>query len=305
MANHFLEKRVCAICENDTAYKIGIRGNREYNGADVTVEPHIVTDVVRCKTCDFIYTNPEIKGLEHLEKTHYNNPDNYMREMEGGLSKMFAVRINLLKKLVSPSQKKLLDIGAGKGEFVKEAIMKGFNAIGIEPSPNFCKYGRDELGVTLHQGFLNDIEAIKSEKYDVVTLNHVLEHVEEPNELLSSIHDYLNGDGLIFIEVPNCDSYFLRIADLYFKFRKLNWSTRLSPLHPPFHKFGYTPKALKFILKKNNFELTKIFTYSGKDRASHGKKGMLNKIASGLASILDLFGNRELLCVIAKKVNKT
>lgn len=301
MANHSLERRVCAICKNDNAYKIGIRGNREYNGADISVEPHIVTDVVRCKVCDFIYTNPEIRGLEHLERAHYNNPESYMKEMEEGLSKMFATRINLLKKLAKPSQKRLLDIGAGKGEFVKEAITKGFNAIGVEPSPKFCKYGNDKLGVTLHQGFLNEIDILKSETYDIITLNHVLEHVEEPNSLLSSFHDYLNKDGVIFIEVPNCDSYFLRIADLFFKFKGLNWSTRLSPLHPPFHKFGYTPKSLQYVLKNNNFELVKMLTYSGKDRASHGKKGILNKIASTLAAILDLFGNRELLCVLAKK----
>jgi len=301
MLDFTLAKRVCAVCEKNNFKKIGVRGNREYNGADPNASPHIVTHVVRCKECDFIYTNPEIRGLEYLESNHYNDPDTYMKEMGAKINSMFISRINLLKQESLDSQRKLLDVGAGKGEFVKEANQSGFKAVGVEPSPKFCKYGRKQFGVTMYEGQLNQVEELKKEKFDIITLNHVLEHIDAPNKLIKSFHEYLTEDGLLFLEVPNCDSYFLRIADFFYRITGKKWSTRVSPLHPPFHKFGYTPRSISYVLRKNNFQVKRIITYSGSDRASHSKRSILGKIAGTLSTMLDMLGNRELLCVIAKR----
>jgi 2-polyprenyl-3-methyl-5-hydroxy-6-metoxy-1,4-benzoquinol methylase len=301
MIEYQLVERTCPVCNNDNTKIIGIRGNREYNGADPSAEPHIFTNVVRCKTCDMIYTNPEIRGLEYLEENHYNDPDNYMKKMGEAIHKMFASRIRLIRNYIRPEQHTLLDIGAGKGEFLKVAEQSGFNATGIEPSAGFCEFARNQLGVNVIQGLLGSVEAIRNEKFDVVTMNHVLEHVEHPVNLLNQVHEYLDNKGVLFIEVPNCNSYLAQLADLFFRLRGLQWSSRLSPLHPPFHKFGHTKKSIRFLLEKCGYRLVACKTFSGKDRSSFTQKGWKYKAAAFFSDIFNLIGNRELLCVVAEE----
>jgi len=301
MMEYRLVERTCPVCDSNNALVIGIRGNREYTGADPQATPHIVTNVVRCNTCDMIYTNPEIRGLEHLEAAHYNDSDNYMKELGAGIYQMFDTRIRLIKKYTHAGQPDLLDIGAGKGEFLQVAARAGFQVTGVEPSAGFCEYARTRLGVNMQQGLLGEVGAIRGHRFDVVTMNHVLEHVEQPVDLLRLIQEYMADSGILFIEVPNCDSYLARLADLFFRIKGLRWSSRLSPLHPPFHKFGHTKKSLRYLLQSCGYNVVTCKTFSGKDRSSFVQKGWKYKAAAAFSDLFNLVGNRELLCVVAEK----
>ncbi len=294
----------CPICNSNKTRNLGIRGNREYFGADTTKENHIFTNVVQCMTCDFIYTNPMIRGLESLENDHYNNPDEYSAVEEDNPTKMFRKRLTFLTKYKKTGR--VLDVGSGKGEFLFEAVKGNWEAVGIEPSEEFCEFAQKKYKVKMFHGSLEENNEIEKSYFDVVTMNHVLEHVERPQELLNLISCYLAEGGMIFIEVPNADSYFLRIIDIYFKFKKLNWSSRLSPLHPPFHKYGYTKQSIKYLLDKCGYKVVAIKTFIGKDRGYKKKKegSIIEALLRDLVStVINLLGNRELLCVIAKPIN--
>jgi SAM-dependent methyltransferase len=290
----------CPLCKVNDNLVLGIRGNREYFGADHKTEPHIFTNVVQCKGCGFIYTNPMIFGIEHLERSHYNDPEKYQRDEEGKISKMFKERLKYISQF--KKGKTLLDIGAGKGEFLYEALNGGWEVNGIEPSPEFCRFAKEKFGLKIINGVLGENDGFENQKFDLVTLNHVLEHVDDPLNLLKLILKYLNKDGILFIEVPNCGTLLLKIADLYFKLRGLSWSSRLSPLHPPFHKYGYTKKSLRFALEKVGYKVINIYTYSGSDRGYRKMKGISVFLRDLTSKIINLFGNRELLCVVAKPI---
>jgi SAM-dependent methyltransferase len=294
-----LDKRTCPVCSQDKARIIGIRGNREYNGADQTVEPHIFTNVVRCNQCDFIYTNPEIHGLEYLEDEHYSDAVNYMKEKGDAIHQMFATRLAFIRKYSTKEKCSLLDIGAGKGEFLHAAEAANFDACGVEPSANFCKFGREAYNVSLFNGMLGAVPEVENKKFDVITMHHVLEHVEEPVLLINLIKKYLAGNGLLFIEVPNCNSYLNQLADFFFRIKGLRWSSRVSPLHPPFHKFGYTPQSLRYLLKACGYRVKAYKTFSGKDRSSFSKKGLKYRLAALFSGAVGIFGNRELMCILA------
>lgn len=297
------EHIACPLCASDECIKLGIRGNREYFGADFHAEPHIVTDVVRCKVCDFIYTNPMIRGMEHLEKDYYDDPEKYSPIGESGSRAMFQKRLELVSAFKKPGL--LLDIGAGKGEFLSEALKKGWKVQGVEPSANSCKFARERFRIELHSGRLGEIPEIPESCFDVVTLNHVLEHVDPPQALLQLIRRYLKRDGLLFIEVPNCDSYFLRIIDMYFRLKGLDWSSRLSPLHPPHHSFGFTFRSLEYLLRKCDYKPLKMRTFSGKERGYLPKKSKFHPevlLRNIVSSSVNALGNRELLAVIAQPI---
>lgn len=293
----------CLVCGSQEQLILGRRGNREYSGADPDAMPHVCTNVVKCRRCGFIFCNPAIKGLECLERDHYNNPDVYQAFLKRPVYSVFRIGEKLIKKF-KPSGE-LLDLGAGKGDFVSLSKKNGYEAKGIEPSPRFCEYARESYGVQVEQGYLGHGDHFKGESFDAISLFHVLEHVASPQELLMTIARYLKDDGVVYIEVPNADATLLWIADRVFSIFGKPWSSRLSPLHAPFHSKGYSLKSLRYLLEKNGFELVYADTYSGKVRGydTEGRiSGFVSFVKNVVVKVVNLFPNRELVCVVAKKV---
>jgi len=299
---HLVENPVCLVCGSLDQRILGQRGNREYSGADPSATPHVYTNVVQCGNCGFIFCNPAIKGLEYLEADHYNNPDEYSAYLKSNVYPVFKIGENLLRK-IRPTGK-LLDIGAGKGGFVSLAKKNGYDAKGIEPSAQFCKYAREFYGVQLEEGYLEQVPYFQNEKFDVVTMFHVLEHVSQPQQLLQTILLHLKEDGVVYIEVPNSDASLLWIADIVIRFFGKSWSSRLSPLHAPFHSFGYSPKSLKFLLEHNGFQLIHSDTYSGAVRGYDTDKRatwFINYSRNVVKNLVNLLPNRELAVVVARR----
>lgn len=298
----YAENPVCLVCGSREQRILGQRGNREYSGCDPGAMPHVYTNVVKCRSCGFIFCNPAIKGLEHLERDHYNNPDVYSVYLKHNIFTVFRIGEALLRK--NKPSGKLLDIGAGKGDFVFLAGRNGYEAKGIEPSLRFCKYARETYGVQVEHGYLDQGDYFKGEKFDAITLFHVLEHVPRPQELLETISQYLKEDGVVYIEVPNDDACLLWIAALVFRIFGKNWSGRLSPLHAPFHSIGYSPKSIKYLLENNGFQLVYAGTFSGKVRGFDTRdrvSWVFSFVRNVVMNIVNLLPNRELVCVVAKK----
>lgn len=294
------QKVDCLVCRSNDYKKLGIRGNREYSGANANAQPHVFTDVVKCNKCGFIYTNPTITGADRLEKLHYSSPDTYDATKEQDPLQMFTKRIGILKK--HKASGKVLDIGAGKGEFMVAAKNSGYDTYGIEPSKGLCEYANEKNQLNVINGFLEDVSNPEKE-YDLVTMNHVFEHIENPHETLELIKSFLKPDGMLFIEVPNTDSFFLKLIDFYYKIKRLNWSSRLSPLHPPFHKYGYNKAALTYILKEHNYNVESVYTLTGQDRGFEQKDnvgGITVTLRNLATNLVNLVGNRELIIILAK-----
>ncbi|MEJ7848408.1 MAG: class I SAM-dependent methyltransferase [Pyrinomonadaceae bacterium] len=298
----FKEKAKCLVCEHDDSRILGIRGNREYNGADPMASPHLCTQVVECRNCGFIYTDPQIKGVEFLEVEHYNRPEEYQSDDSQGLLQMYKHRINFIKTFKPIGT--LLDVGAGKGYFVKVAAESGFRASGIEPSPRFCEFAESHLNLKIFNGYVKTTGELKGKQFDVITMHHVLEHIEEPHDLLEALKEFLNDDGVIYIEVPNTKSLTSKIIDAYFRFKGLEWSSRLSPLHPPFHKYGYNLKSLRYLIKKHNYKVVSSNTFSAFSRefsAEPQTNILLRATRRLVVSIVDMIGNRDMLALVIKK----
>lgn len=101
---------------------------------------------------------------------------------------------------------RVLDIGAGSGEFLFVAQALHYETKGIEPNVGYAAYCRDELGLAVSTATIEDLEPSDA-IYDFIRLNHVLEHMRDPVESLERAARHLADDGVVYIEVPDIVGY--------------------------------------------------------------------------------------------------
>lgn len=96
----------------------------------------------------------------------------------------------------------LLDIGAGTGDFLAYAKSQKWQVLGIEPNPQ-AKDLAQKKGVS----FVEDTSDLSTSSFDVITLWHVLEHVEDLEKQLLELKRIAKPGGIIVVAVPNFKSY--------------------------------------------------------------------------------------------------
>lgn len=98
----------------------------------------------------------------------------------------------------------LLDLGFGDGGFLERARSIGWEATGIDPDQAVVD-SAIQRGLDVHQGDLSVLEG-ENNVFDVITMNHVIEHVHEPNAVLEDCFRLLKPGGAIWVETPNIDA---------------------------------------------------------------------------------------------------
>lgn len=96
---------------------------------------------------------------------------------------------------------RLLEVGIGSGSFLVAARDRGFDVVGCDLSPHIASCVRELHGVQVHCGDLKSLLA--DEPFDVIVMNHVLEHVGAPVSFLDSAGRLLRPGGVLHIAVPN------------------------------------------------------------------------------------------------------
>ncbi len=94
--------------------------------------------------------------------------------------------------------RKVLDIGCAAGHNLKVFHDLGFEMHGIEPEFTFAE-AAEKFGVRVFRGYLEDYNL--GERFDIITLFHVFEHINPP--MLAKVSALLKEDGFLVVEVPN------------------------------------------------------------------------------------------------------
>ncbi len=115
-----------------------------------------------------------------------------------------ANRLQFLQEIIKSSDK-VLDVGAGGGEFVYLLRAFGFNAEGIEPNEGYGLYAKTHLNLPVKIGFIQQAE-LSADHFDIITLHHVLEHLDNPFSILVKIRESLREKGFLVVEVPNIEA---------------------------------------------------------------------------------------------------
>ena len=144
---------------------------------------------------DATYTNQKsmIETFNKIISLPNEKSDNYWRfkSIKNFNKKWFP-------KLITPN---LLDIGSGTGVFPFIVKKNGWNCSAIDPDPRSIDHITKNIGV---KGFCGDFMELESDiKYNIITLNKVLEHVEHPIEMLAKVKKWINKDGFVYVELPD------------------------------------------------------------------------------------------------------
>lgn len=115
-------------------------------------------------------------------------------------------------KALLPNASRLLDFGCGKGQFLAVAKSLGWQGIGIETETARGEFAREKYGVEVHIAYYQN-DRVGKDLVDLISLNHVLEHLPEPISLLQKLMEHnLTKGGLLYVEVPRADSWQAQIA---------------------------------------------------------------------------------------------
>jgi len=137
---------------------------------------------------------------------------------------------------------KVLDIGAGTGDFLATAKNKGWSINGVEPSNNARGLAK-EKDICLNPGTIDYV----SENFDVITLWHVLEHIPDLKDQIKEIHRLLKANGYVIVAVPNYKSY---DAEYYKSF----WAA----YDVPRHLSHFSKQSIELLFKEEGFVLEKV-----------------------------------------------
>ena len=248
----------CAMCSAPTeaARTLGRRldqrqGFRPVGGSAVS------TTVQRCRSCGLVFANP-MPVPEKVEDHYDIAPDDYWAR--GALKpdpEYFAGQIGAFRGLWKGGDRPTaLDVGAGVGRGMAALEQAGFVAHGIEPSPSFHRRALeggadpDRLG----QSAVEDADYPPA-SFDLVTFGAVLEHLTDPGDAIARALEWLRPDGLVHAEVPSSDWLMARLVDLAYRAQGLDYTSHLSPLHPPFHLFEFTLQSFRAHAAKHGYDV--------------------------------------------------
>lgn len=170
----------------------------------------------------------------------YVSYDEDKESMRGSFVKYFGI----IKK-ISNKTGRLFDVGAATGFFMLMAKEAGFDVSGIEISDYAAELGRSK-GLDLKTGVLEDMSSV-SDKYDVVTMLDVLEHMPKPEDGLNIVNKILKTGGLVVINTPDSGSLWAKIISK-------NWHL----LVPPEHIHLFNKESVRKILERQGFEVLMV-----------------------------------------------
>jgi 2-polyprenyl-3-methyl-5-hydroxy-6-metoxy-1,4-benzoquinol methylase len=170
---------------------------------------------------------------------------------------------------------RLLDVGCGEGMLVEVAARRGWHAEGTEISTAMIRYAREERGLTVHHGVLEDLP-LERRSYDAIVLNQVLEHTRNPRTTLARAAELLVDDGVVRVDVPNLASFssWFKNIQSHLKLKSRPWK-HYSIGH---HFWFFTPHTLEHTVRTAGLSVVRMSA----PFAQWGRNGISDRIIDAL-----------------------
>ena len=194
--------------------------------------------IVACRECSHGWTVPAPSETEL--KSAYESPAYYSKR--GMVYEESAARDRASALRARFSGDRLLDIGCGLGSMLAAARDAGFEVVGTEFSEHAAHIARTKRGLDVRVGPFTTAQ-FEDERFDLITLTHVLEHVRDPGADLVSAHSLLAPRGQLFVEVPNPAAWAAKYST--------RWKEKIYDL--PLHLSHFSVESLDRVLRQAGF----------------------------------------------------
>ncbi|MAW16917.1 MAG: methyltransferase [Flavobacteriaceae bacterium] len=202
-------------------------------------------DLVLDKETMALKTIPELSGVElekYYPKTGYASHETQANSFKSKIyswvkRRNIKSKLNWIHQYATKGQ--ILDYGAGNGDFALAAQQEGWRVCVYESSPSATE-------TLKHRQLSTASMPLKENQFDVITLWHVFEHINKPDEALASFYKSLKPGGILVLAVPNCASWDAK-----------HYKTFWAAYDVPRHRWHYNKQAISFLVRKAGFELFK------------------------------------------------
>jgi 2-polyprenyl-3-methyl-5-hydroxy-6-metoxy-1,4-benzoquinol methylase len=200
----------------------------------------------------------------------------------------YSYRLSLIEKYKKGGR--LLDIGCAAGGFIKTVQGKGWEVFGVELSRYAAESGIKNHELNIFTGTLEEAHFHDSH-FDVVSAGDVLEHVPDPASFLGEIKRILKPDGIVYIAVPNFQSFHYHTMSFIAKFNNKNYFVL------PHHLYHFSPATLSRLLEITGFEIVEKISSESR-LLETGFKRLIMKCIFHIGRLLNM---QDRMLVIAKK----
>ncbi|SDW08054.1 Methyltransferase domain-containing protein [Lutibacter oricola] len=143
-------------------------------------------------------------------------------------------------------EKNMLDVGCGTGEFLLTCKNNQWNVVGVEPNKNARDLAIGKLDKNTSVNIFADIDELISQKFDVITMWHVLEHVPNLDEYILKLKQLLKPNGVLIVAVPN-----------YKSFDALHYKQYWAAFDVPRHLWHFSQNSISILFSKVNLKVVK------------------------------------------------
>ncbi len=217
---------------------------------------HGAVGVSQCLKCNLVYTSPRIHSPEEI---YWGDANLYYQEsrliFEGKAAhhrdSNYLCEIKAIERFKKSGR--FLDVGCNLGMLLRLAMKRGWETVGVEPSPSLSSLARKH-GYQVYNCFLNELPAHEEGAFDVVAFSDVFEHITNPQGFLSDARKYLKPDGVLYVKVPNVKWSILKQKVLGAMGKKPEqgiWDSYEHVVH-------YSDTTLKQMLEKGGFKTLQI-----------------------------------------------
>ncbi len=205
--------------------------------------------LVKCSKCQLVFTNPR-PVIEEIHK--YYNSSTYISHTNKGntlvnilykIARVYTLRRKLKAIRKFTPRKRILDYGCGTGHFLQYLTSKGWETYGFEPDEG-ARASATSQNLTV---FDNRARIKELEKFDVITLWHVLEHVHDVRDTMKFLRKRLESNGFLFIAVPNINS-----------FDAIHYHENWAAYDVPRHLYHFSQDSFSRLAKKCKFNIVDI-----------------------------------------------
>jgi len=227
--------------------------------------------IIACRICTNAWSDPPPAGKSYDSddfhgRFNYIDMEDLPKQWRNGLIK----QIKIIRRFLLPGSR-LLEIGCGQGLLLEALKKDGYKVAGIEPSVSGSKKAAEKGLDVINDYFPSN--RIEGQKFDLVILSQVLEHINNLHFFLNHLAAALTKNGKILFVQTNWKGLMPR----YFKSRWYAWV-------PDQHYWHFTPKGLAIILERKGFQVEKVEYYS----LEHNNH-LLSRLASIVPTLADQF----------------